>query len=101
MHISLQILYSLCIANYANILHVFQDVKVTERPRRPIDDLIEYFNGNDGGNVPYFLPYCRKIISCTNHSLYSINFIFYSIIYHVVMSLESLISLTHNPLFCF
>lgn len=56
MRISRQILYSLCIGNYANILPVFQDVKVMERPKdeRPIDDLLEYFNGSDGGNLPYF-----------------------------------------------
>lgn len=56
MRISRQILYSLCIGNYANIFPVFQDVKVMERPKdeRLIDDLLEYFNGSDGGNLPYF-----------------------------------------------
>jgi hypothetical protein len=57
-----------CFTNYTKIFLVFQDVERLE-DCRPIDDLLQYINAKDGGNILYLPPF-----------LFNSMFIIYSII---------------------
>jgi hypothetical protein len=45
-----------CFTNYTKIFLVFQDVERLEDVR-PIDDLLQYINAKDGGNILYLPPF--------------------------------------------